>query len=303
MDFEGVQVKDVYPREVKDIFAGNQILLIGKYKNAGHATLKLTGQVNAEKKSFSFPLVFPAEESATSYLPRLWAMRRIGHLTDIAQDNGENREVIDEIVALSKKYGIISAYTSFLVTDPSENHRLQNAPMAAMIAPSPAGGRRSVSVRPQADALWSAASMPLRDNRAVAQAFYGGGGAGTAVAVRGTLATLASPPSGRLAVKAAKSMQSYKQFEAMADEKATEEAGIKCVEDKTFYLREGFWTDSSYEAGKSAKPELISFGSSKYFELVRQNPGLAKYLAVGKQLIVLFKGHCYKIVADGTSTT
>src|SRR6202040_3730361 len=68
-----------------------------------------------------FPLTFSADETGNTYLPRLWAMRRIGHLTEVAQDNHENREVIDEIVALSKKYGIISAYTSFLVTDPNES--------------------------------------------------------------------------------------------------------------------------------------------------------------------------------------
>ncbi|HRT96546.1 MAG TPA: MBL fold metallo-hydrolase, partial [Planctomycetota bacterium] len=46
--------------------------------------------------------------------------------------NGDTREVIDEIVALSKKHGIITNYTSFLVTDPSENHRLaNNRPMPA----------------------------------------------------------------------------------------------------------------------------------------------------------------------------
>ena len=122
LSYEGVQVKDFYPREVKDIFAGSQVLLIGKYKNGGKATLNLTGKVNGVQKAYSFPLTFETAETGHSYLPRLWAMRRIGHLTDVAQENGNNREVVDEIVALSKKHGIITNYTSFLVTDPSEGH-------------------------------------------------------------------------------------------------------------------------------------------------------------------------------------
>jgi hypothetical protein len=53
-------------------------------------------------------------------------MRRIAYLTEVAQENGNTKEVVDEIVALSKKHGIISAFTSFLATDPNENHRLAN---------------------------------------------------------------------------------------------------------------------------------------------------------------------------------
>lgn len=51
-------------------------------------------------------------------------MRRIGNLTEIAEDNPANKEVIDEIVSLSKRYGIISPYTSFLAVADSEKRRL-----------------------------------------------------------------------------------------------------------------------------------------------------------------------------------
>lgn len=122
--YEGIDVKDIYPRKVKDMFAGSQVMLLGRYKDGGKATVKLTGTIDGVKRAYSFPLTFAANESSNSYLPRLWAMRRIGYLTDVAQENGDNKEVVDEIVSLSKRYGIISAYTSFLSTDPNENHRL-----------------------------------------------------------------------------------------------------------------------------------------------------------------------------------
>lgn len=123
--YDGIEVKDVYPKSVKDIFAGSQVLLIGKYKGSGNASVKLTGQLNGVAKAYSFPLTFTAEEADHSYLPRIWAMRRIGYLTDIAKANSDTPEVTDEIIALSKKYGIISAYTSYLVTDPAETERIR----------------------------------------------------------------------------------------------------------------------------------------------------------------------------------
>lgn len=133
--YEGIQVKDIYPRAVKDIFAGSQLLLLGRYKGEGDATVKLTGTVNGVAKAYTFPVKFAAAEADNTYLPRLWAMRRIGHLTDVAKENGDNREVVDEIVDLSKKHGIITAYTSFLVTDPNESNRRVNR--GGVITPVP----------------------------------------------------------------------------------------------------------------------------------------------------------------------
>ena len=82
---------------------------------------------------------------------------------------------------------------------------------------------------------------------------------------------------------------------------ADQHSGVKTLEDKTFYLRGGFWTDSAFESGKSPAPETITFGSQAYFDLVRKVPGISKYLAVGNQAIVCFKGHTYKIVTATSS--
>ncbi|NWF91143.1 MAG: hypothetical protein HXY50_16985 [Ignavibacteriaceae bacterium] len=49
------------------------------------------------------------------FVPRLWATRRVGYLIDEIRTRGENRELVTEIVRLSKQYGIITEYTSFLV--------------------------------------------------------------------------------------------------------------------------------------------------------------------------------------------
>jgi len=347
--YEGLQVKDVYPKEIKDIFAGSQALLIGKYKGSGKAVVRLTGRVNGVAKAYSFPLSFASEETGHTYLPRLWAMRRIGYLTDIAQDNGNNKEVVGEIIALSKKYGIISAYTSFLVTDPSENHRLANLPMSTLPQrPMPMMMRRSAV----AGGLVPPDAPVVADRREVTMG-YGGSGVGFgSTGVRGMTLRASgqagSPSMGRLkqwygtapslqiadyssveasvrpkasssvrddlrldwgsadvsgknAVERSKVVREYKWTTVAADKDANEQAGVKSVEDKTFYLKNGFWTDSSFDS-RSGKPELISFGSQQYFDLMRKVPGISKYLAVGKQVILVYKGHVYKITESTTAT-
>lgn len=332
LSFIGMQVRDVYPKEVKDIFAGTQVILIGKYKSAAKGTLDLTGKVNGIAKTYSFPLTFPVNDPDHTYLPRLWAMRRIGHLTEIAQDNHENREVIDEIVALSKKYGIISAYTSFLVTDPAENHRLPvNAvgfatPMRMNVDSGGAlfnpggnmagfGGNTTVHGAPvagQFQALGAQASAPTDNASALAQSksynkpaseiqsvvtrsFAAAGNMEFDKQLKEKFAASLRQGSnnGQLAVSRAKKVDQLKTAYLSQDEKVN---GIKNVEDKTFYLANGFWTDSGYNPSVSSKIEQITFGSQSYFKLLHDHLGISKYLAVGQQVILIFKGHCYKIV-------
>ncbi|MBS1992196.1 MAG: VWA domain-containing protein [Cyanobacteria bacterium SZAS LIN-3] len=312
--YDGITVKDVYPRAVKDIFAGTQVLLLGRYKAGGKSNVTVTGNVNGQPKSYVFPVDFAQAEASHGYLPRLWAMRRIGHLSEVAQENGDNREVVDEIVALSQKYGIISAYTSFLVTDPSEDHRLANGG----VRPMPMG-------RPM--------PMPMQMNMHQLRSRAGGGGApaaalGFAMPVSANAAfadkssmMLAStggarfnhepnrfgarrevriaddgPVVGKKAVEKAKSLALLKEgFDSAKDEESRSLKGeMKQAEGKTFYLSADgqTWVDSQY---KGEKTEDIAFASTRYFELAKSSPKMASYLAVGRQVIFIVDNHAYKV--------
>ena len=55
---------------------------------------------------------------AEGFIARLWATRKIGHLLSQIRLHGESQELVNEVVALSIRYGIITPYTSFLVEEP-----------------------------------------------------------------------------------------------------------------------------------------------------------------------------------------
>jgi Ca-activated chloride channel family protein len=52
------------------------------------------------------------------YIPRLWASRRVALLQRQLRSNGHSQELVDEIVDLGLRYGIITEYTSFLIREP-----------------------------------------------------------------------------------------------------------------------------------------------------------------------------------------
>jgi len=114
LSFGGVEVYDLYPKELPDIFKGSQLLVLGKYKGGGATRATLSGSAQGTDRSFRYEVDFTPDDK-NDFIPRLWATRRIGYLTSELRLHGQNEELVDEVVRLSKKYGIITEYTSFLV--------------------------------------------------------------------------------------------------------------------------------------------------------------------------------------------
>jgi Ca-activated chloride channel family protein len=92
---------------------------------AQRTDVTLTGEMEGETKTFEFPeQVFSPDSRGDSArggsletLPRLWATRKIGHLLNRVRLEGADQETIDQIVKLSIRYGIVTPYTSYLVTE------------------------------------------------------------------------------------------------------------------------------------------------------------------------------------------
>ncbi|MBP6004680.1 MAG: VWA domain-containing protein [Pyrinomonadaceae bacterium] len=134
LDFGPVLTEYTYPRKLPDLFRGMQMTIIGRYKNSNdlkNITLKLTGKAGKETRSFNYSnLDFPNRADNNNFLPRLWASRRVGWLLEQIRNNGETKEVRDEVVELGTRYGLVTPYTSYLATDGSMANIRRDAPMA-----------------------------------------------------------------------------------------------------------------------------------------------------------------------------
>ena len=117
LELDGPQVMDVYPQPLPDLFAGSQLVVLGRYSEGGPATITLRGEVNGEPQTFVYEGQSLTSEGGQEFLPRLWATRRIGYLLNQIRLNGETPELIEAVVDLSGKYGIVTPYTSYLITE------------------------------------------------------------------------------------------------------------------------------------------------------------------------------------------
>ncbi len=111
----GIQINEVYPPQLPDLFHGTQLTVLGRYTGKGHAAIKLIGSVGMETKEFVYELNFPEKTEEKPFVEDLWARRKVGYMLDQIRANGEKKELVDEVVTLAKRYGITTPYTSYLV--------------------------------------------------------------------------------------------------------------------------------------------------------------------------------------------
>jgi Ca-activated chloride channel family protein len=155
LDFDRLTVFDLYPFPLPDLFAGSQVLVVGRYQEGGRVDVTLSGRVNNQPRQFTYEGQYFSEESpddnVLKAIPRLWATRKIGYLLNEIRLNGPNQELIDQIVRLSIRFGIVTPYTSYLVTETAplgvaEQDRIveEQFNLMATAAPAPSYGQEAV---------------------------------------------------------------------------------------------------------------------------------------------------------------
>ncbi len=117
LDFGEIEVEDTYPYPLPDLFVGSQLVLVGRYRAGGATTITLRGEVNDRESAFVYEDITFSERGGADFIPRLWATRKVGYLLTQIRLHGESQELVDEIVDLSIRYGIMTPYTSFLVRE------------------------------------------------------------------------------------------------------------------------------------------------------------------------------------------
>jgi Ca-activated chloride channel family protein len=116
LTLSGAGLTEVYPPNLPDLFYGSQLVVIGKLRGSGPATVRLTGRVGGQTRELVEEFTIPARtDDGKEFVEHLWARRKVGYLLDQIRANGEQRELVDEVTALARRYGIATPYTSYLV--------------------------------------------------------------------------------------------------------------------------------------------------------------------------------------------
>lgn len=115
-----VRLKEIYPVDIPDVFAGEDLVLFGRYEEGSgrEGRLSLEGHRRGETQRFDLEAFFPEREERNAFIPRLWASRKLGFLMRRVWTEGDSEELVEEIRKTALRYGLPSPYTSYLVLEP-----------------------------------------------------------------------------------------------------------------------------------------------------------------------------------------
>ncbi len=289
LDYGSMNASDIYPADpLPDLFAGSQLVVVGRYRDQGTATVTLTGLFNGQTQTYTYKdLAFPANAGGQAFIPRLWATRKIGVLLNTIRLNGQTPELVDSVVRLSVRYGIITPYTSYLIqesdiTAQTEGGKPQPVPLQSGRATGPqvqtqdhgstGGGGSSNSAAPSSGA---AAVDKAQQSNGYADA--------NQVAAVPTTTPMATSGTGTVAAKDEQGVGTGSRNQP-----------IKQVNDRTFILRNGVWTDTLYTTDKM-KVQSVIFLSDDYFKLLDAHPEIKDYLAIADHVIVVVGDTAFEV--------
>src|SRR5690606_4025091 len=115
---DGVTLRQPHPSGALDLFAGQDLVLLARYRGDGPATVRVEGVTADGRVRWTTRVTFPARERDNAFVAKLWATQRVGWLSAERRTNGPSRELDDELRELGTRYGIPTELTSYLVLEP-----------------------------------------------------------------------------------------------------------------------------------------------------------------------------------------
>ena len=259
------------------------MVLVGRYRHAGQAKVLVRGDVNGEKLKMDFPteLIKKSKGSKYAFVEKLWAVRRVGEIIDQIDLHGQDDELIDEMIYLSRKHGILTPYTSYLADENSDVRDLDIA-------------RRRVGA--QLQGLQQQSGEFGFRQRVMKSALQSAGGMGGLQRSGTTEAedTPAALPALGIPGQSTRANGAV-QFKRANAAKAEEVRNLRQIGNKSFYLEGDVWVDSVASVNQIDKPIAVKRFSQQYFDLAAKfSQELGAVLQWRGKVVVILEGQAYR---------
>lgn len=257
----GVEVYDVQPGSLPDLFGGDELVVFGRYRGRANAEWSLTvrGRRSGSQEEFT-TTVREREGGEARYIEQLWAARKAGALSREIRLRGQTRELVESLKQLALRYGVLTEYTAYLVQEPNVVAR-RDAEERAFNAPAAA---------PRDQAGADAVSKSARE---------------------GSMSGVTSLQA--ITVTAAVDTSELDQLRrARSGINPTQRVG-----GRLFIWRDSTWTDLSHDASRHVV--TVAPYSDAYFALLRALPDVAQSAALEPAVLVAGRRTSIKIGAGG----
>ena len=122
IDWNKLNVSEVTPEIIPDLFSGDSIRIQGKYEGSGLQTIRVNGKVQGREASLPLQLNLPQEnfyDASTSVIPLVWARSKISdYMRQLnAKSNVSNKfsdELKFKVTTLGLDHSLATKWTSFV---------------------------------------------------------------------------------------------------------------------------------------------------------------------------------------------
>ncbi len=261
------RIEQVMPRTLPDLFDGDQLVVLGRYRGEEPIELAISGAQPEDRIVARVTLDPEAASRENAFVARLWASRKIAWLSDairqLGADEGAGRddprveELVDEIVRLGTRFGILTEYTAFLATEPESTDDI---------------AIHFEDARDEALALYHQRAMGDRAGQAAVN---------QAINIKSQQAATRENRDNRF---------------WNADMELVEIRTVQQVSDRALFRRGGRWVDDRIVAMQDAdvaQPDrIVAFGSDGHFALAR------RLAAEGRAALLAARGDVYVVLDD-----
>lgn len=121
IDFNGLAVKEVFPKDPSDVWAEKPLYITGRYIKAGKGTITISGFSGGKPYTQKLEVEFPENKTQNDVLGAVWARAKVDRLMAEdwlgAQAGKFNKELRDEIVRTALDHHIMTQFTSFVAVE------------------------------------------------------------------------------------------------------------------------------------------------------------------------------------------
>jgi len=146
IDWGNMQVTDMYPYHIRDLFVGRPVILTGRFKGQRSTTIRVTGKVGDLRQEIAIGVNL--DDSAVTHpgIACVWARKKIETLAN-QSTHDSNPDLPQEIKQVALEYGLMSAYTAFIAVDSSRQTIGDHGITVAVPVPVPDGVRYETTVQ------------------------------------------------------------------------------------------------------------------------------------------------------------
>ena len=121
LDFGRLDVEEVYPKQIPDLFSAKPVVVKGRYRRGGSSTITLSGNSGTGSFKRRIKVTLPDEEPKDDVLASIWARAKIESLMDQdltgIQQGNPDPAVKEEILGLGLRYQLLTQFTSFVAVE------------------------------------------------------------------------------------------------------------------------------------------------------------------------------------------